>query len=357
MFAAHSWPRFGNACIQEVMRTQRDVYAYMNNEVLHQANLGVTINEIHNTFKLPDSLKQQWTAHFYHGSEEHNVRAVLNRYFGYWDANPATLMPLSPRDSARSCRKSGVSARRWPNHAMDLDSEQIESLREGRLRIPGILRLSFAHHVDHLDSTQHHPRRGSRLEAEHRPNPPLDSTMILLDAIVEVGTLPDSDRLQLASRPILKPVRGVTSQDRFTISLTAVDHDPLGPAVSLECLAQKPLSGRQITSLAQPELDGVAVAVDGPVQVHPSPADFDVGLIDMPLSSDGSLASMKLLQQQRRVMDCPAMDSGVIDRDAALSHHLFQVPQDQIVSQIPPDAQEDHRSIRMPALEHATLHP
>jgi alkyl sulfatase BDS1-like metallo-beta-lactamase superfamily hydrolase len=100
MFSAHSWPRWGNERIQDVMRTQRDVYAHLNNEVLHQANQGVTINEIHNVYKLPDSLKQQWAAHSYHGSEEHNSRAVLNRYLGYWDANPATLMPLSPRDSA-----------------------------------------------------------------------------------------------------------------------------------------------------------------------------------------------------------------------------------------------------------------
>ena len=100
MFASHSWPRWGNARIQEVMRTQRDVYGYLNNEVLHQANRGVTINEIHNVYKLPESLKQNWAAHSYHGSEEHNSRAVLNRYLGYWDANPATLMPLSPKDSA-----------------------------------------------------------------------------------------------------------------------------------------------------------------------------------------------------------------------------------------------------------------
>lgn len=100
MFASHSWPRWGNARIQEVMRTQRDVYANLNNEVLHQANQGVTVNEIHNVYKLPESLKNQWAAHSYHGSEEHNSRAVLNRYLGYWDANPATLMPLSPRESA-----------------------------------------------------------------------------------------------------------------------------------------------------------------------------------------------------------------------------------------------------------------
>jgi alkyl sulfatase BDS1-like metallo-beta-lactamase superfamily hydrolase len=100
MFASHSWPRWGNDRVQEVMRTQRDSYAHLNNEVLHLANNGVTINEVHNVYKQPDSLKSQWAAHSYHGSEEHNSRAVINRYLGYWDANPATLIPLSPKDSA-----------------------------------------------------------------------------------------------------------------------------------------------------------------------------------------------------------------------------------------------------------------
>ena len=100
MFASHSWPRWGNARIQEVMRAQRDIYANLNNQVLHLANQGVTINEVHNVYHPPKSLQNQWAAHSYHGSEEHNSRAVINRYLGYWDANPATLIPLSPRDSA-----------------------------------------------------------------------------------------------------------------------------------------------------------------------------------------------------------------------------------------------------------------
>lgn len=100
MFASHSWPRWGNERIQEVMRTQRDTYAHLHNEVLHLANKGVTINEIHNVYQQPQSLKSQWAARSYHGSEEHNSRAVINRYLGYWDANPATLIPLSPADSA-----------------------------------------------------------------------------------------------------------------------------------------------------------------------------------------------------------------------------------------------------------------
>jgi len=100
MFASHSWPRWGNDRIQEVMRAQRDAYAHLNNGVLHLANQGVTINQIHNVYEVPLSLQQQWAARSYHGSVEHNSRAVINRYLGYWDGNPTTLIPLSPEESA-----------------------------------------------------------------------------------------------------------------------------------------------------------------------------------------------------------------------------------------------------------------
>ncbi|PCI80614.1 MAG: hypothetical protein COB20_03010 [SAR86 cluster bacterium] len=100
LVSSHNWPRWGNERIQQVMRTQRDAYANLNNQVLNLANQGVTINEIHNEYKVPVSLSQQWSARQYHGSEFHNSRAVLNRYLGYWDGNPATLAPLSPADSA-----------------------------------------------------------------------------------------------------------------------------------------------------------------------------------------------------------------------------------------------------------------
>ncbi len=100
MFTAHSWPRWGNARVQEVMRDQRDMYANLNNQVLHLANQGVTINQIQNVYTPPKSLQQKWYTHGYHGSYEHNSRAVINYYLGYWDGNPTTLVPLSPEDSA-----------------------------------------------------------------------------------------------------------------------------------------------------------------------------------------------------------------------------------------------------------------
>ncbi len=100
MFASHHWPRWGNERIQEVLRGQRDAYAHLNNQVLHYANQGVTINQIHNVYRVPPSLEDDWFARGYHGSPQHNSRGVINRYLGYWDANPATLIPLSPEDSA-----------------------------------------------------------------------------------------------------------------------------------------------------------------------------------------------------------------------------------------------------------------
>ncbi|WP_202921123.1 alkyl/aryl-sulfatase [Anatilimnocola aggregata] len=100
MFASHHWPRWGNARIQEVLRGQRDLYAHMNNQVLHFANQGVTINEIHNVYELPKGLQSKWYCRGYHGSAQHNSRGVIQRFLGFWDCNPATLVPLSPADSA-----------------------------------------------------------------------------------------------------------------------------------------------------------------------------------------------------------------------------------------------------------------
>nr|MCU0780576.1 MBL fold metallo-hydrolase [Akkermansiaceae bacterium] len=100
MFASHHWPRWGNARIQEVLRSQRDLYAHMNNQVLHLANSGVTINEVHNIYKLPDSILKNWHCRGYHGSPEHNSRGVIQRFLGFWDGNPTTLIPAPQAETA-----------------------------------------------------------------------------------------------------------------------------------------------------------------------------------------------------------------------------------------------------------------
>lgn len=100
LFASHSWPRWGNARIMEALRAQRDLYANMNNQTLHFANQGVTINQVQNVYEVPKSLQRQWAARSYHGAVKNNVRGIINRFLGFWDGNPANLDPLSPADIA-----------------------------------------------------------------------------------------------------------------------------------------------------------------------------------------------------------------------------------------------------------------
>ncbi len=100
MFASHHWPRWGTDRIQEVLKDQRDAYAHLNNQVLHLANQGITINEIHNVYEMPPSLENRWHVRGYHGAVKNNTRAVINRYLGFSDLNPANLIPLSPGESA-----------------------------------------------------------------------------------------------------------------------------------------------------------------------------------------------------------------------------------------------------------------
>lgn len=101
LFASHSWPRWGNARILEVLRAQRDLYANMNNGALRLANMGVTVNEVHNVYRSPPSLQRQWAARSYHGSEAINSRAIINRFIGFWDGNPVNLEPLPQTESGR----------------------------------------------------------------------------------------------------------------------------------------------------------------------------------------------------------------------------------------------------------------
>ena len=102
MFASHHWPRWGNARIQEVLRAQRDIYANMTNQVLHYANQGVTINQIHKVYRMPQGLQQSWHTRGYHGSPEHNARGVVQRFLGFWDCNPATLTNIQGFQAANA---------------------------------------------------------------------------------------------------------------------------------------------------------------------------------------------------------------------------------------------------------------
>jgi hypothetical protein len=60
----------------------------------------------------------------------------------------------------------------------------LELLNEREMWIASVRRLSFAHHVNHLDLTQDRPSGCHRLKSEHWLDLSLDRAMILLEAVL-----------------------------------------------------------------------------------------------------------------------------------------------------------------------------
>ena len=99
VFASHHWPTWGRERIVEYLSLQRDLYAYLHDQTLRQLNRGRTGIEIAEDFAMPPALEKAWHTHGYYGSVNHNVKAVYQRYMGWFDGNPGRLWPHPPEQS------------------------------------------------------------------------------------------------------------------------------------------------------------------------------------------------------------------------------------------------------------------
>lgn len=101
MFIGHHWPVWGRENIVEFLEQQRDLYRYIHDETLRLAAHGHTMVEIAERVELPESLDTFWANRGYYGSLNHNVKAVYQKYLGWFDGNPANLHPHEPVEAAK----------------------------------------------------------------------------------------------------------------------------------------------------------------------------------------------------------------------------------------------------------------
>ncbi len=66
---------------------------HRGDQTLRLINQGYIHSEIAEMMELPPDLDQAWHARGYYGSVNHNVKAIYQRYLGWYDANPAHLWP------------------------------------------------------------------------------------------------------------------------------------------------------------------------------------------------------------------------------------------------------------------------
>jgi alkyl sulfatase BDS1-like metallo-beta-lactamase superfamily hydrolase len=101
LFSGHHWPCWGGAEVVELLEQQRDLYAYLHDQTLRLLNKGHTGTEIAELIELPPNLAEEWHCREFYGSVSHNVKAIYQRYMGWFDGNPAHLWEHPPRERAR----------------------------------------------------------------------------------------------------------------------------------------------------------------------------------------------------------------------------------------------------------------
>lgn len=101
-FASHHWPTFGNENVRHFLATQRDLYGYLHDQTVRLLNQGHTGPEIAEIIdrQIPPGLWKEWSTHGYYGSVSHNVKAIYQRYLGWFDGNPASLWQHPPVEKA-----------------------------------------------------------------------------------------------------------------------------------------------------------------------------------------------------------------------------------------------------------------
>jgi len=101
LIAQHHWPVWGAPAVDGFLRRQRDLYKYVHDQTVRLMNHGLLAAEIAERLQLPDSLQRDWACHGFYGTLKHNVKAIVQRYLGWYDGNPAHLDPLPPAETAR----------------------------------------------------------------------------------------------------------------------------------------------------------------------------------------------------------------------------------------------------------------
>jgi alkyl sulfatase BDS1-like metallo-beta-lactamase superfamily hydrolase len=101
MCGQHHWPVWGRERIDTMIRAQRDLYKFAHDQTIRLMNHGLTATEIAETIRLPQSLEGAWHGRGYYGHIRHNVKAIYQKYLGWYDANPINLDPLPPVEGGK----------------------------------------------------------------------------------------------------------------------------------------------------------------------------------------------------------------------------------------------------------------
>jgi len=110
----HTKAIFGADAIRETLTDYRDAIRHVVSETRNGIDAGLTIDQLAHSVKLPPELADKPYLREYYGCVAYAVRAYFVGTMGWFDGNPTSLSPLSPKDEAeRMIRLAGGAGSVW----------------------------------------------------------------------------------------------------------------------------------------------------------------------------------------------------------------------------------------------------
>jgi hypothetical protein len=140
------------------------------------------------------------------------------------------------------------------------------------------------------------------LEAQHRSGSGFDTTMVLLDEVVQV--LREPQFRVPGQQAVLSLLTDCAMRRRIAIEADRVRR----PTVIPDRPFEECLGCRYISCPTEPEVDSLPSLVYCPIQIGPLSAHLEIGFIDSPRAASGAAKAIPPLDELWRIPSNPAQD-------------------------------------------------
>ena len=167
-FASHHWPTWGTRADRRVpVRSSATCTPTCTTRRCGCSTRATPAPRSPRLIELPPALEQAWHTHGYYGSVSHNVKAVYQRYMGWFDGNPARLWQHPPEAIGPALRRrrwaastgSSNSPRRPSTTAISAGRQRFSTTRSSPTRTTPAARAAV----------RRHPRTARLRRRERRP--------------------------------------------------------------------------------------------------------------------------------------------------------------------------------------------
>lgn len=140
LVATHGPPLSGGREIDRRLLAYRDSIQFLWDQTVRWTNRGATSAELAHRVQLPPTFGDDWLTQQHYGIAEHHARQIRTGLFGFFDGDPANILPLDTKDHAAHIIEA--------MGGQDAVRERCEDAMSGDTRWALYLAAQLVHHPD-----------------------------------------------------------------------------------------------------------------------------------------------------------------------------------------------------------------